>query len=254
MTSHTALTLFHNFLLCSCLTFVSGETNYSHPGPLTVTTTDPIEFSVSDQVTCVDDGGMGKPKDLCNVSLTVSYGMNPSGALPLALISPGFELKYSEYTEWAERLASYGYLVVSWSPSTEGPMHHVTHDIRAEMAVSVIDWAVQWSKGKGIAINDKNVFLAGHSVGGKTSVKTAESDSRVVGVLGVDPVDCGKVTGPISVPDYSPGYMPTAPAISASRASFAWIGSEYGSSRDMGMIPCAPAICNYQVAQHTQQG
>ena len=235
-------------VLCCYLLAAHGQ-NYSVPGPYasSVTTSEAFDFSVNDTVNCVDDGTLGK-ENLCNVSLTVSYPTEfpTKHLLGLAVISPGFELPHTEYSLWAKRLASYGYMVVCWAPSGEGPMHHVTHDIRADMAFAVTEWTIGWSTKSKLEVDATRIFHVGHSLGGKTAVKTAEADKRVVGVLGIDPVDCGKVTGPISIPKYSPGYMPSATSIANSSAKFSWIGSEYGSSRELGMIPCAPAICNYQ--------
>ncbi|GBG91816.1 hypothetical protein CBR_g53706 [Chara braunii] len=79
---------------------------------------------------------------------------------------------------------------------------------RALVAIALIDWAFNQSQNVTSSPiyqkidPSKGVFAAGHSAGGKTSALAAQFDKaqRILGVVGVDPVDC------------SPPFQSCAPA------------------------------------------
>jgi dienelactone hydrolase len=110
----------------------------------------------------------------------------PTGApspRPLVIVSPGFQLARTQYTSYAEHLATWGFVVILTDyASSFFPAHA---DLAADVP-KVIDWALAQSA---LAVDPTRIALAGHSLGGKISVFAATSDARVKAVVAWDPVD-----------------------------------------------------------------
>ncbi|GBG84289.1 hypothetical protein CBR_g38260 [Chara braunii] len=163
-----------------------------------------------------------------------------SDVFPLAIFSTAFMIDTDSYTSYAMRLASWGYIVAVWAPDRELRGFHCTFRSRGLIAAGLIDWVLETVEPD--SYTNAQVFMMGHSDGAKSAMLAAEYDSRVVGVLGLDPIDCPP-------PAQSEGYdYPSAiKLMNTSSALTAWIGSEYGSMRQLVVFPpCAPSSCNYE--------
>ncbi|GBG84290.1 hypothetical protein CBR_g38260 [Chara braunii] len=149
-----------------------------------------------------------------------------SDVFPLAIFSTAFMIDTDSYTSYAMRLASWGYIVAVWAPDRELRGFHCTFRSRGLIAAGLIDWVLETVEPD--SYTNAQVFMMGHSDGAKSAMLAAEYDSRVVGVLGLDPIDCPP-------PAQSEGYdYPSAiKLMNTSSALTAWIGSEYGSMRQL---------------------
>jgi pimeloyl-ACP methyl ester carboxylesterase len=138
--------------------------------------------------------------DVAGVPLSV-YVPDVEGSLEVVVFSHGFQLTPDRYEIYGEHLASWGYIVVM--PALPGSLFSPTsHSTLSGYVKSVLDWIDESSSNSthplyGLANPDK-IALAGHSMGGKVSLLTATSDSRVRAVFGIDPVDTPG--GPLSSP------------------------------------------------------
>jgi len=107
-----------------------------------------------------------------------------AGPRPLVVVSPGFQLDRAQYTSYAEHLASWGFVVILTTYAESG--FSINHEAIAADVPKVIDWALADTT---LAIDAQKIGLAGHSLGGKISVRAASLDARVKAVVGWDPVD-----------------------------------------------------------------
>ncbi|GMH41771.1 hypothetical protein BSKO_09681 [Bryopsis sp. KO-2023] len=174
----------------------------------------------------------------CLLRMNVTYpggssqlGVGPP--FPLAIISGGFLVKGEVYRSYAERLASWGYVAVSYD-KVESVLDALDDLVSASFIREIIDWSQQDPLMRQLA--DPNlVYLIGHSRGGKVSVLAAQQDERVAGLCLIDPVD-NTVYAPVA-----PGF-PSAVAAMRSGARpipMAIVGSGKGSD-------CAPRESNYK--------
>jgi pimeloyl-ACP methyl ester carboxylesterase len=143
----------------------------------------------------------------------------------------------NDYKLTGKRLASHGYVVVSWQPGMETPFRALTHLARGKAVSALVDWA----RLNTAAANSNNVIAMGHSLGGKSSVLAASADRRIKGVLGIDAVDC-----PPPGQSYGADFPAGVEMLTGTAASYAWIGSEFGPVPFLG-VPCAPAECSFEV-------
>lgn len=102
---------------------------------------------------------------------------NALETFPLAVISNGCFIPDTQYTSYAQRLASWGYVVAQWNPYNT--LFSLNHALRAQLLVKVVNLVQAQFEG---VINTKKVFGMGHSLGGKTTVLAAEMDPRFRGV------------------------------------------------------------------------
>ncbi len=121
-----------------------------------------------------------------NTRTVTSTVFTPSSAGPRALVvvSPGFQLDRAQYTSYAEHLASWGFVVILTTYAESG--FGIDHERIAADVPKVVDWALA---DTALAIDAQKIALAGHSLGGKISVRAASLDARVKAVVGWDPVD-----------------------------------------------------------------
>ncbi|MFO0552944.1 MAG: hypothetical protein U0271_31440 [Polyangiaceae bacterium] len=169
------------------------------------------------------------------VPLTAYYPVSGpnNGPYPLVVIAHGFQLPASQYTNYATRLASFGYVaVLADYPTSFFGLSHV--DVATDLLASV-DWALADATVGGL-IDSQKIGMTGHSLGGKTSLLAATMDSRVRAVIGIDPVDSSMNCSAADCPDVSM-LMPTL----AIPTGFVGETTDSGG----GFQPCAPAADNY---------
>ncbi|MFI6478693.1 alpha/beta hydrolase family protein [Nonomuraea sp. NPDC050663] len=175
----------------------------------------PYMSAVESELTLKDAGVTGVPADLLTRTRTHAFSDAPAAGkareLPLVVLSPGFEKTRSSLTGLAEDLASRGYVVASISHTHENiatvfPGGRVVtctacqvqpHDqafwdkvgaTRADDVSFVVDQLTGprpgW-KGAGL-IDPARIAMAGHSVGGASSVAALLKDSRIKAGVNVD--------------------------------------------------------------------
>ncbi len=175
------------------------------------------------------------------VDVFVHRPNDPSGApYPLIVLSHGFQLAGDDYTSYAERWASHGFVVVA--ATYDGGLSTRTHAELAEDFVSIVDWTLA-QNGDPAAdlfhwVDPEHIGAAGHSRGGKQSFFGALVDARVDAVFGLDPVDSGPPFGG-NARDY-PSLAPER--MGELHIPIAVVGSERGPE---GAVPCAPGDDNW---------
>lgn len=105
----------------------------------------------------------------------------------IALVLTGFSLAPDLYDSYAEHLASHGYIAIGVGLRTNAFVSRTQLSLSEDVS-TVIDWI----EGQGGVLGDvdtSRVVIAGHSLGGKLGLLTALNDTRVYGVIGIDPVD-----------------------------------------------------------------
>ena len=131
----------------------------------------------------------------------------PNGLLnrPVVIFHHGFTLSAQDYESYGQHFASWGYVVVMPNFTTSilgGPTHT---DLKG-MLIALIDWIATHQNDQthplAQKVNQDQLILAGHSLGGKISFLTATEDSRVRGIMGVDPVDSQGGPYPLHEADY----------------------------------------------------
>jgi predicted dienelactone hydrolase len=154
------------------------------------------------------------------------YTPSTSGPHALVVVSPGFQMARTQYASYASHLATWGFVVVvtDYADTSFFPDHQKL----ADDVTAVIDWALAQSA---LAADAQKVAVAGHSLGGKTSVFAASQDARIKAVVGWDPVDSNN-------PSVAPEKM------SSIHAAIAVVGETTNGSG--GGMPCAPTADNFQ--------
>lgn len=215
----------------------------SQAGPLQVKTLAAMSHTMPSSTGC--SGG------LCKVSILVSMpsGQGSGGRVfpyPLAIVSNGFLTKASFYKSYAERLASWGYVVLRWDTNGENFLNALKHDVLGKMVVELINWAdAENKKPQGSLsglVSVGKVFVVGHSRGGKASALAAQADARIAGFFGIDPVD--------SNPPGQSGVSAVA-QMAKVKAAVAVVGADKGAS---GLQACAPANDNYEKFYNASPG
>jgi predicted dienelactone hydrolase len=175
------------------------------------------------------------------VDLLVRRPAEPANApYPLIVLSHGFQAAGSDYTSYADRLASHGFVVIA--PTYDGGLVSRTHVELADDVVAIVDWALEQNESMGGElyhwIDGEQIGAAGHSRGGKQSFFAALVDPRIDAVFGLDPVDSGPpfAFDPNAYPSLAPeriGELAIPTAV---------VGSERGPE---GAVACAPAEDNW---------
>lgn len=160
-----------------------------------------------------------------------------TSARPLVLFAPGFQIPSSAYRNWAEHLASWGFITVRADPAAGFSPNHtaMSQDLRSVLNDVLLPEALP------VAVDAGRIALSGHSLGGKVSLMAAEGDARVRALFVFDPVNGA---GPS-------GYSPDQPnIIPQPMGSFALpigvLGELLDSVGGVGGQACAPAAINYQ--------
>ena len=144
---------------------------------------------------------------------------------PLVVVSPGFQMARTQYTSYAQHLATWGFVVVLTTYAESG--FFLDHGKLAADVPKVIDWAIA---DAALAVDAQRVATAGHSLGGKISVFAATLDPRIKAVVAWDPVDSNS-------PSVAPEKMTNL------TAAVAVVGETTNGSG--GGMPCAPTADNY---------
>ena len=154
-----------------------------------------------------------------------------SGALPMVIVSPGFQLKRDFYRSYAEHLASWGFLVVTqtYDGSVSG-LFNSDHAKIAEDTLALID-TLATDGLLNLNVNREAVALVGHSLGGKISILAGVLEPEIAAVVGLDPVDA-------NTPSVTPELIP-------SLAAPLLLLGETLDSRGL-LQACAPADNNFE--------
>lgn len=157
-----------------------------------------------------------------------------AGPYPVVTIAHGFNIAPTQYTKYAERLASHCY--VALNVDHRGYIgQSVDHPGYAKQLLAAVDWAAG-EKTLGGLVDTDNVGTTGHSLGGKISVLAAMFDARVKASITLDPVDGANMCPNMMVcPDVS-GMLPIS-------IPLGFLGETTDSD---GFMACAPKAENYQ--------
>jgi len=159
-------------------------------------------------------------------------------ALPVILFHHGFATAPSAYHATLTHLASHGFVVVA--PTFDSGFTNTrTHAGLAEDATAIFSWLQQNALPTDATLALSSFGQFGHSRGGKASLLTAASDTRVGGTFVFDPVDAGPPFGAFDEADYPSVAPELAPSIGAPVAQ---VGAGRGPE---GVVPCAPAGENF---------
>ena len=152
---------------------------------------------------------------------------------PVVVLSPGFTLATSYFTNYGQRLASYGLIAVLQKVPNE-----VSHSTYRTNTIELIDWLEKptgpdSSRVKG-RLDTSKLGVVGHSLGGTISLHVAAADPRVKAVFGLDPVDSESLPVRGLLTSIK---LPTGVPI-------AFVGETISKG---GGMPCTPAARNYEV-------
>jgi pimeloyl-ACP methyl ester carboxylesterase len=212
--------------------------DYRNDGPL------PTQVVMGSLVAAPSTGCTG---GLCNVSIAVTLPTRGAegrmAPWPLAVFSAGFSTASSAYAATATRLASWGYVVVRYDLQGESFLSAATHSALANVHGALVDWARAQGEAGMLRgqVDATRVFAAGHSRGGKVAALAATRDPRIVGVVGLDPVDSPP---PFQSPSESFPLASAALRALTREVPMVVIGAEFGGRSPFGM-PCAPTQYNY---------
>ncbi len=160
-----------------------------------------------------------------------SGGPEP-GPYPVVLIAHGFQLPAAQYTKYAQRLASHGY--VALTVDFQAGLFNPDHVAYAKQVVGGIDYVAADATLKDLA-DTNNVGLTGHSLGGKLSIFGAVMDNRVRASITLDPVDSATMCDQVKCPDVSNMLPIDIP--------LGFVGETLDG--EGGFMPCAPAADNF---------
>jgi dienelactone hydrolase len=172
------------------------------------------------------DSGIDVPTDILSTMVTNSVaGARPAGhGLPLVVLSPGYTHPRAILSALAEDLASHGYVVAVVGHTYEDagtsfPDGHFAGCASCEMPQDdafwqklelgraadvsfVLDELTHSNKWAGL-IDPKRIGMAGHSVGGASTIPTMVADSRVKAGIDID----GTTVVPLTAPGLSRPFM-----------------------------------------------
>jgi dienelactone hydrolase len=210
---------------------VSGGDPDSSSGPeLATAATDPSgngSYAVFRQNQSISTPDGSVSTTVCAPSEDGGRTVATTGApFPLVVISPGFQQGRAQYDSYCRQLATWGFIAIARDNTGGFFPNHLTI---ARQTLGVITWAINTSPWKA-KIDGAKVGVAGHSLGGKTSLLAASLDPRIKAVVGWDPVDS-------NTPSVAPEKMPLI------HAPVALLGETLNGSG--GAQPCAPAAENY---------
>ncbi|KAK3246996.1 hypothetical protein CYMTET_43495 [Cymbomonas tetramitiformis] len=152
----------------------------------------------------------------CQLRINVTYPRNfldgdaqHQYPFPLAVFTSGFLVPSEQYQSYADHLASWGYVVLTYD-KVEGINSTLDDIVSSCLLRELIDWA---ESNEAIAplTDTSSVYLCGHSRGAKVSVLAAAEDPRVVAACLIDPVD-NTVYAPLS-----PGFPSAVATLESSQ-------------------------------------
>jgi len=154
-----------------------------------------------------------------------------AGPYPVVVIAHGFQLPASQYTGYAQRLATHGY--VALTADFQAGLFNPDHVAYANQVLGGIDWVAQ-DPTLGALSDTNNVGLTGHSLGGKLAVLGASLDPRVRASITLDPVDGAMNCDPQKCPDVT-GLLPID-------VPLGFLGETLDGD---GFMACAPTADNF---------
>jgi pimeloyl-ACP methyl ester carboxylesterase len=151
------------------------------------------------------------------------------------LFAPGYQIPPSGYADWAQHLATWGYIVVRADPLAAFSPNHVAMslDLRDVLDDLLAPAALP------ATVDISRVALSGHGLGAKVALMAAAGDARVRALLVFDPQN-SPATGA-----YTAEQPSIVPQPLGSLAVPIGILGELVDSTSM-FQPCAPAAVNYQ--------
>jgi hypothetical protein len=151
-----------------------------------------------------------------------------SGPYPVSLFLYPPEIAAADVAAYARRLATFGYVALTVQVDAAGDVGALVSTLS-----SVVDWAGAAPALAGQA-DVGRVGAAGYSAGGELAMLLAASDSRVKAVVGIDPVQVGKLPAPS-------GFA------GALHVPLVAIGETLDvESGPLGKAPCAPVGQSFQ--------
>jgi Chlorophyllase enzyme len=160
-----------------------------------------------------------------------------AGARPVVSISPGLEQPSAAYVPYAERLATYGVIVLMRDDPGVGT---TSQTVVSDLAYVLTTWLpaqnVDTSSALRGAVDISRVGLAGHSRGGQATLLAAEGPlmGKVVGWFGIDAIDSGSVDGIVE------STMAALTTLGTIDIPTTFLGAQVVTS-------CSPADLGYQV-------
>ena len=173
-----------------------------------------------------------------SIPLTM-YVPTSEGPHPVVVFLQGFLLGPDDYASYGEHIGSWGYVVIM--PELPGDTQSGDRDATSEL----LDWLDGPGTLDGAVLGGRAdpelLMLGGHSRGGKVSLLTATTDTRVDAVFGIDPVDTAGGPGVNPSPDnpsVAPELMPLV------LAPITIVGETVNASG--GFMSCAPEAENFR--------
>lgn len=173
-----------------------------------------------------------------SIPLTM-YVPTSEGPHPVVVFLQGFLLGPDDYASYGEHIGSWGYVVIM--PELPGDTQSGDRDATSEL----LDWLEGPGTLDGAVLGGRAdpelLMLGGHSRGGKVSLLTATTDTRVDAVFGIDPVDTAGGPGTNPSPDnpsVAPELMPLV------LAPITIVGETVNASG--GFMSCAPEAENFR--------
>jgi hypothetical protein len=197
----------------------AGGPNFDENGPIAFTTTAAMVQNGADRFTV-------------NIYLPSS-----PGAHPVVSLTPGLQQPSAAYAPYAERLASYGIVVLM---RDDPGLLVQSQVIAADLAYVVATWLPAQNSDASsplhAAVDLTKVGLTGHSRGGQASLLAAEGALRghVVAWFGIDPDDPGTIDGFVESTELA------ATNLGSVGIPTTFLGGQVATF-------CTPANINYQV-------
>lgn len=161
--------------------------------------------------------------------LTCPAAMTDGKRWPLVIFTGGFGTESTQYTAFAENLASNGCAVLRYDVPGSMAADDLSLVGTLRRLIDSMGSMVDLQK----LVSTENVFLAGHSRGAKLSCLTGAADARVKGLCLLDPVDNVVWTKGRS------GFPSACEVLHDMQVPVAIVGAGSDSS-------CAPSEANYQ--------
>jgi dienelactone hydrolase len=197
----------------------AGGPNFDQNGPIAYTTTTATVTNGADTFTE-------------NI-----YLPSNGGAHPLVSLTPGLQQTSAAYAPYAERLASYGIVVLMRDdPGLLVQSQVIAADLEYVIATWLPAQNADASSPLHAAVDLTRVGLTGHSRGGQASLLAAEGAllGHVVAWFGIDPDDPGTIDG------FTESTQLAAPNLGSIAIPTTFIGGQVATF-------CTPANINYQV-------
>jgi hypothetical protein len=165
------------------------------------------------------------------------YLPSSAGALPLVSLTPGLQQPSTAYAPYAERLASYGIIVLM---RDDPGLLTQSQVIAADLAYTIGTWLPAQNGEASSPLYGKvdltKVGLTGHSRGGQASLLAIEGSllGHVVAWFGIDPDDPGTIDG------FTESTMTAVGTLGTIGIPTTFLGGQVTTF-------CTPANINYQV-------